>query len=81
MNTEHKVEEQGKQLSIVVQRSSRHAMAALAGLGATMAGAAGSLSMFNHAVPKRLTRDYGPCIDCGKPARDHHCFKCQQKAA
>lgn len=26
---------------------------------------------------KRDKRNYGPCVGCGKPARNRHCFACQ----
>jgi len=35
--------------------------------------------MFN--VLKMPPKRYGPCIDCGNPAKGGHCFKCQQKTA
>lgn len=24
--------------------------------------------------------EFGPCVGCGKPAKNRHCFKCQQKS-
>jgi hypothetical protein len=32
-----------------------------------------------HVLGRLNTRNYGPCIDCGNPAKGGHCFKCQQK--
>lgn len=79
MNTEHKVEEQGKQVAIVMQRSSRQAIAALAGLGAAFSGATRAMRPFRLAL-KQYSR-YSPCVGCGNPAKGGHCFKCQQKEA
>ena len=71
-----------EQIDAIIETNRRPFVRPLPSMAAMFSGLGLGKAFTAKNVLGRLdTRNYGPCVGCGNPAKGGQCFKCKQKAA